>query len=115
MVDRNLENFYARLDRIEEINGSGGAFEAAGTLGRSHYLARKHTRRRGVWLRPLAFILLAFLLLKGGLHAQLGSDLYGERIALLAAGTAVERAGAWVLSADALTLKISEQIRPFLH
>lgn len=115
MVDRNLQNFYARLGRIEEINSEGGAFEAVGTLGRSHYAALKPPRRQGVWLRPLAFILLAFLLMKGGLHAQIGPDIYSERLAVLQAGTPIERAGAWLLHADALTLQIAAQLRPYLH
>ncbi|MDP1668070.1 hypothetical protein [Phaeovulum sp.] len=115
MVDRNLENFYERLERIDTINGSGGAFEALGTLGRSHYAAVKPPRRRVFWLRPLAFILCAFLLMKGGLHAELGNDIYNERLAVLANGTAVERAGAWVLSADVATLAISARLRPYLR
>ena len=115
MVDRNLENFYARLGRIDEINTSGGGFEATGALGRSHYAALKRPRRRVLWLRPLVVILVAFLLLKGGLHAQLGHDLYNERLATLKNGTVFERAGAWVLSADVLTLKISDLVRPYLH
>ncbi len=115
MVDRNLENFYRRLGRIEEINTSGGAFEAAGTLGRSHYTALKRPRRRALWLRPLVVILLAFLVMKGGLHAELGHDLYNERLSALTNGSVVERAGAWVLSPDALTLAISEKIRPYLR
>lgn len=115
MTDRNMENFHARLSRIDEITAAGGGFEAVGTIGRSQYAVLKPPRRRGLWLRPLALILLAFLLMKGGLHAELGDDIYAERLALLQAGTPIERAGAWVLSADALTLVISEQIRPWLR
>ena len=115
MVDRNLQNFYTRLSRIEEIHSEGGAFEAVGTLGRSHYAAIKQPRRRVIWLRPLAFILLGFLLMKGVLHAELGPDIYAERLALLQSGTPIESAGAWVLHADALTLQISAQLRPYLR
>ncbi|WP_372840932.1 hypothetical protein [Phaeovulum sp.] len=116
MVDHNLQNFYTRLERIERINLAGGAFEAVGTLGRSAYAAlRPRRRRRMVWLRPLAIILLSFLVIKGGLHAQLGADTYNQRLNLLRAGTPVEQVGAWVLGADALTLMVSAQLRPYLR
>lgn len=115
MADRNMENFYHRLHRIDRIHETGGAFEAAGTLGRSYYEATRAPRRRGLWLRPLALILIGFFVLKGGLHAELGDDVFARRVDELAQGSPVERAGAWVMRADMVTLLVSKQIRPLLH
>ncbi|MDP2739319.1 MAG: hypothetical protein Q8O82_11635 [Pseudorhodobacter sp.] len=115
MADRNRESFYNRLHRIDRIHESGAAFEAAGALGRSYYEANRTPRRKSLWLRPLVLILIGFFALKGGIHAELGTEVYARRVADLAQGSAVERAGAWVMHADTVTRLVSDQIRPFVH
>ncbi|PZX11471.1 hypothetical protein [Celeribacter halophilus] len=68
-------------------------------------------RRRGL-RRPihLVFVALAgIILFKAVLYATLGSSTYVARVEDLAAGTAIERAGAWVMQADQLTIWLALQ------
>jgi hypothetical protein len=115
MADQNMDTFQDRLVRIDRIRENGGAFEAVGTLGRSHYDSNRRRRHHGLWLRPLALILAGFLVFKGGLLAQLGEDVYARRVAELAQGSVIERAGAVVMRADAATMWMSEKIRTAVY
>ncbi len=49
------------------------------------------------------------MIFKGFLHYQIGATAYDERVARLSAGTVVEQAGAYAMTADPVTLWISEQ------
>lgn len=116
MVDRNLQNFYGRLGRIENIHRAGGGFEADGTLGMSYYNSRRQRgRRRTGWLAPLALVAMAVLGLKAAVHATIGEELYEERVAELRAGGGLHQAGAYVLQADPLTVAISEKIGALIN
>ncbi len=114
MIDRNMKDFEHRLNRIDQIHRAGGAFEAAGTLGRAYYDAARQKTRHNKWLRPLAMILVGALLFKGGLYAQLGADAYGERIDALFKGSIADQAGAWILSADPLTVRVASFLKPLM-
>ncbi|MEZ5778953.1 MAG: hypothetical protein R3E44_11395 [Paracoccaceae bacterium] len=115
MVDRNLQNFYGRLGRIERIHDSGGGFEAEGTLGMSYY--NKHRRRTRVgrrgWLAPLVLIVCTVVAIKALVHSVVGPETYSERVAALQSGTEIEKFAAYVLQADPLTVGLSSQIRQF--
>ena len=50
------------------------------------------------------------MLFKGALHAQLGAQPYQDRIDALAAGNAMEQAGAYFMVADPITLWISKTV-----
>jgi hypothetical protein len=110
MVDRNLQNFYGRLGRIENIHRAGGGFEADGTLGMSFYNSRRRQGRRIGILAPLALVAMSVLGLKAAVHATIGAELYEARVAELTAAGGVQQAGAYVLQADPLTLAISDKI-----
>lgn len=114
MVDRNLQNFYGRVGRIEKIHAAGGGFEAEGTLGMSYYNAKRNRSHRKGFLGPLVLVLMTVVAIKAAVHASIGPELYGERIATLEAGDMADRIGAYVLRADPLTLAISEQLRKYL-
>jgi hypothetical protein len=109
MADANHEDFYRRVDRIQQMSRRGAGFEAAGAIGRSYY---NRARRQPVPIfRILAIILLVFVGLKGVIHAQVGAATYQKRVEALQAGTPPERLSAYVLKADGLTLFLSNQIR----
>ncbi len=114
MVDRNLQNFYGRVGRIEKIHAAGGGFEAEGTLGMSFYNAKRNRAPRKGYLGPLVLILMTIVSIKAAVHASIGQEAYQERIARLEAGSWADRTGAYVLRADPLTLAISEQVRKHL-
>lgn len=115
MVDRNLQNFYGRLGRIERIHDAGGGFEADGTLGMSYYNARRRPLRRAGLLGPLVLVAMTIIIIKASVFATIGAERYEERLAALRAGATVERAGAYVLQADPLTVAVAGQIRKLLY
>lgn len=114
MTDRNMQDFQHRLHRIDEIHQAGGAFEAAGSLGRAYFDSSRPRSRRAIWLRPLALIFTSAMLLKGGLYAHLGAESYGERVDGLMAGGLADQVGAWMLKADPLTVFLAGYIRPLM-
>lgn len=115
MVDRNMQNFYGRIGRIERIHEAGGGFEADGTLGMSYYNARRKGPRRATVLGPVVLVMMAVIAIKSAVLASIGSERYEDRIAALRAGTSLEQAGAYVLQADPLTVAASERIRSVFY
>ena len=59
----------------------------------------------------IALVLIGIVAFKGIVHFELGAAGYDARVAQLAAGSTVERVGAWIMQADPLTLWVSEQAR----
>lgn len=115
MVDRNMQDFYGRLGRIDRIHQSGGGFEADGALGMSYYnTRRKPARRRGV-LAPVVLVMLTVIAIKAAVLASIGAERYEERIAALRAGSGVEQGGAWVLQADPLTTMLADSLRGVIY
>ncbi len=115
MVDRNLQNFYGRLGRIERIHDAGGGFEADGALGMSYYKARRRPLRRAGFLGPLVLVVMTIVAIKAAVLATIGDERYAERIADLRSGTSVEHVGAYVLQADPLTVSIAGQLRKVMY
>lgn len=54
-------------------------------------------------LKGLMMVLATAFLLKGYMMAALGAGLYDEKVALLAQGTYIEQAGAWMMQSDPAT------------
>ncbi len=68
-------------------------------------------RRRGM-RRPLYLVFFALagvIAFKAALYASLGAASYAMRVDELAQGTAVERAAAWVMHADQITVWLALQ------
>ncbi|WP_083545520.1 hypothetical protein [Sulfitobacter alexandrii] len=72
-------------------------------------------RRRGFPFKLLMMFALGFLGLKVFMVASVGPVTYNERLAKLESGTAIERAGAKVLSIDPVTEKLSAMTGPVLR
>ncbi len=86
------------------------------TINHDGLIIAKPRRRRSVFpWKGIALMLVALFAFKGVLHAQLGATTYDRRVATLQNGTIVEKAGAWAMQADPLTLWISAQVRSFLR
>jgi len=73
-------------------------------------VARPHRRGSGRTLRGVLLIMVVMVVFKGFLHAHLGELAYQERVDQLAKGTIIEQAGSWIMTADPLTLAISQHI-----
>lgn len=115
MVDRNMQNFYGRLGRIEDIHDAGGGFEADGTLGMAYYKARQRPARRFGLLGPLVLVAMTVVAIKAAVFAAIGPERYAERLGALSAGSQAEMAGAWVLQADPLTVALADKLRAALY
>ncbi|WP_103332876.1 hypothetical protein [Pseudotabrizicola formosa] len=118
MTDPGIAEFKTRIARIHKAHANGHGFEAEGTLGRSFYTRShpRYRRRRRLQvpvLRPLLIAVCVGTLMKAGLLYQLGSVAYGERVADLMAGQAVDRLGGWVMQADPVTVAVARQIALF--
>lgn len=73
-------------------------------------VAKPKRKGNGATLRALLLLLLIMVVFKAVLHSRLGAEDYQARIDALAAGSIVERAGAFVMAADPITALISGQI-----
>jgi hypothetical protein len=69
--------------------------------------------RRFPWA-PLLVLALVFLLFKALVLSGLGATEYRNRIDLMARGSVVEQAGAWLLSPDIATRALADQISIWL-
>lgn len=115
MADANLHDFQRRLKRIEKDHRSlsSGYVELEERDGLLVPVRRVRARRGFPW-RGLFLVLLVFLVFKSTLLAHLGPIRYIETHSRMEQGSAVEKAGAWVLRPDPATVYISEKIAPYL-
>ena len=58
-------------------------------------------------IKGLLLTVVAMFAFKGFLFASLGAETFDARVAELAAGSTVEKAGAWVMQADMATVAIA--------
>jgi len=77
-------------------------------------IARPHNQASRIPLRGIFLCLLALMLFKGFLFAQLGETAYGERMAQLNGGTMFEKAGAYVMTPEPATVWIAARISTYL-
>jgi len=77
-------------------------------------IARPHQRASRAPLRAIFLCLLALMLFKGFLFAQLGETAYDARMAQLGSGTMFEKAGAYVMTPDPATVWIAARIGTYL-
>lgn len=110
MADANLQ-FDKRVRKIVRGHNRRVANGAVYKMN-SDGLIEARPRRRGPRfpLRGLVLLFGAGMLFKGFLLAHLGGIAYNERVGLLAEGTIVEQAGAWVMQPDPVTVQLAEWI-----
>jgi hypothetical protein len=109
MSDPNMVDFYGRVARIEKSRAKGLGFEAAGTLGRSHY--HKPVKRHRSVLGPVLFLLICGFGLKGAIYHSVGAASYTDRVQRLQAGQGFDALGGWLMQADPVTLFVADQIK----
>ncbi|MDD9923926.1 MAG: hypothetical protein OXQ92_16845 [Boseongicola sp.] len=73
-------------------------------------VAKPKRRGNGTTLRGVLIMVAVIMLFKGVLHAQLGPTAYQERVDRLADGNFVEQAGAWIMTAEPVTVWLSQNI-----
>lgn len=104
---RDFDNRLRRIDR-SRVKLSGGYVSV---VGRDGLIMLKPQRKRFTLpLRGLLLLLAGGIGLKVMILLTLGAPIYADRVAALQEGTLVEKAGAWVMQADPLTVLLAEQI-----
>jgi len=73
--------------------------------------ARPRTYNPKFPLKGLVLLIAAAFLFKAYIHASLGAADYNSRLEPLADGTLFEKAGAWVMQADTVTLMVSSVLQ----
>lgn len=68
-----------------------------------------------ITLPGVMVLVIAFLALKGAVIADIGLDLYGESLTRLEHGALPERAGAFFMRPDAVSLAVAEKLSPMLR
>ncbi len=111
MADANYVNFEGRVKKINRRHRKLGRGQVR-LVERDGIIVPVPARRarRRFPLTGLLFTFATFVTFKGLFLAHLGERAYGERIGALASGDLSERFGAWVMTADPITIWIAAQI-----
>jgi len=115
MADVNMKDFGKRVRRINKRHRklANGYVPSVNHDG----LIVAKVRRSGPrfpW-KGVALCFVAFFAFKGFLLVQLGETTFNERVQKLEAGTVIEQAGAYAMSADPVTKWIASQIQSVLR
>ena len=110
MSETQLQEFDDRLRRIDRRNRSLSRGFVLSVDRDGLIVARPESSRFRFPWRVTLFLLVAVLGFKVLLHAYIGPEAYGERLARLADGTAAERMSAYVLHADPVTVWIADVV-----
>lgn len=112
MAHANTQNFDKRLEKILRKHQKM-ARGYVPTLTEDGLIVATPRRRVRLPWRAGLFLLVVLMGFKAILLSSIGTTAYAERVAGLQAGTQIERAGAWVMTADPVTVWLSEQIIQF--
>jgi hypothetical protein len=105
------------VKRIKKLERKDRAFDRGfETMLRADGLLIVKPRRRGFGIsgKSVFVFLAAFLLFKGLAVAHLGPVTYEERVAQLNSGTFAEKAAAWVMTPDPVSVFVANTINPYL-
>ena len=113
MADANLRSFDKRMERIVRkhqrlARGYVPAITEDGLI-----VAKPKRSVKLPWRSVLLLLVVGFGF-KMYLFASIGPEAYETRIARLAQGTQVERMGAWMMTADPVTVSVAERLAPIL-
>ena len=115
-VDLNIKDFGKRVKRINKRHHKIATNGYITSVNHDGLIIAK-VRRRGPrfpW-KGIALGFVLFFAFKGFLLSQLGAATYNDRVDLLRNGTFIEEAGAYAMSADPVTVWVSQQINTVLR
>lgn len=113
-MNEQYREFGSRLKRIDRRHRKLSDGYVTSVNHDGLIIAVPRRRRMRVPFAGIALLAVGVIAVKGIVHAQLGPEVYEARIAALSQGGQVERAGAWVMQADPVTLWVSDQARLLL-
>jgi len=114
MADAYQARFEKRIRRINKRHRKLARGYVAEVNGDGLIVVRPQRRTARFPWKGVALMFVALFAFKGILHAQLGAATFDERVGKLGNGTVVEKAGAWVMQADPVTLWVSSQVTPLV-
>lgn len=114
MVEEQVQ-FDRRIQRLSRKHQSMSRGYATHMRADGLIVAAPHRNGVKVPLRAILFVFLALFAFKGFLLASIGPDSYADRVSRLSKGTAVEKAGAWVMQSEPASEFIAAQIGPILR
>ena len=107
-MDDTYKDFYRRQHRLSRKHRRLAEGYVT-RVNKAGVIEHQPTPRAGSALaRILILGILAVLGFKTLVLSWLGAEAYGQKLAALDAGSAVERAGAWIMQIDPVTLKLAE-------
>jgi len=106
--EAQTQNFDDRLRRIDKQHRAMSRGFVLSVSRDGLVVAKPESRRSRFPWRVALFLLVAVMGFKVMLHAYMGDGAYNERVARLANGTTAEQLGAYVLSADPITVWMSK-------
>ena len=110
------QTFQKRTRQLSRRHSKMGANGVRMRMGRDGLVSLEPRRRAPRFpLKGFIIFFAAALTYKAVVLAWFGEQLYNDRLAELAGGTAIENAGAWVLQIDPVTQAMAEFIRPYLN
>ena len=103
--------------RVQRLNRKHDAMARGYTtmLRKDGLIVVQPQRARARFPFKFLFIIVAALIVfKGLVLASVGAESYDARVAALATGTTVEKAGAWVMQSEPATRFVAEQVSAIL-
>lgn len=108
-MDEQHREFGSRLKRIDRSHRKLADGYVTSVNHDGLIIAVPRRRRMRVPFAGIALVAVGVIAFKGVVLAQLGAEGYQARLDQLAAGSQVERIGAWVMQADPLTEWVAAQ------
>ncbi|MFX0542812.1 hypothetical protein ACEWPM_013890 [Roseovarius sp. S4756] len=108
------EGFDARIKKVQKSHSRLARGYDAKVGSDGLIVFRPKRRRPGIPVRGIVLGLAAFFGFKALVLMQLGDIAYQDRVDGLAAGSAAEKAGAWIMQIDPVTEVIAAQIAPLI-
>lgn len=114
-IDVNMKDFGNRVKRINKRHRKLASGYVPSVNHDGLIVARvRRSGPRFPW-KGVALCFVAFFAFKGFLLSQLGETTYVERVSSLKSGTYIEKAGAYAMSADPVTVWFATQIRTVIR
>lgn len=109
------QEFRGRVNRLQSKHAKYAQGYTARVQSDGLIVIEPRRMRSRISGKVFILVVLSFLGFKAFLMAALGIGSYDERVARLADGTAVERAGALVMQSDPLSVWAAEKIGPLVR
>lgn len=109
MSASQFDEFERRMRRINRRHSKLSHGYVTSVNSDGLVVAKPKTRGWGGTIRGVVIMVAVIMVFKVALHAQLGERGYQDRVDALAAGSSIEQVGAFLMTADPVTVWASQQ------